>query len=172
MLRMLCELHERSIHTLRHTVSGAMFCPDTSNAGPQLVWLGAKHCRRSWISTGPGAVLWHARLRRALHRASASGVSAAAGGHALLLLLLRACSSPASPARYGSSCRGHPPSVCQPGWTGRRPRQELAAEYNYGFPPPILPACSDSEASAYAPATPAETSIAGAADTDADRCPR
>ena len=38
MLRMLCELHERSIHTLRDTVSGAMFCPDTSNAGPS--WCG------------------------------------------------------------------------------------------------------------------------------------
>lgn len=38
MLRMLCELSERSIHTLRDAVSDAMFCPDTSNAGP--IWGG------------------------------------------------------------------------------------------------------------------------------------
>ena len=38
MLRMLCELYERSIHTLRDRVSGAMFCPGTSNAGPS--WCG------------------------------------------------------------------------------------------------------------------------------------
>ena len=51
---------------------------------------------RSWISIGPEAVLWHAWLRRALHGASANGVSTAADGHALLPLPLQASFSSAS----------------------------------------------------------------------------